>query len=194
MIQSGNKKVLHYNFFKKFQGRLNVSGNYTGIYRHFPWQVFEDEEIPLIKRTFGIHLRKYRYVVDFIDEWEKSFNEDLSHYNYSILDIFYWENNAANWVSMWLNELDIAIEEWNPINNREILVTLLSVDPTIRINDDLATKLVKYLWEDTLLEPLEKVGIRHPIRNRSIGIIINFIKKIGLWDILKRYNNRKNII
>jgi len=43
MIQSEKKRVLYYNFFKYLQGHINVSGNFTGIFRRFKYQTYDLE-------------------------------------------------------------------------------------------------------------------------------------------------------
>lgn len=194
MLQTENKKILHYNFFQNFQGYLNVSGNYTGIYRPLPWQIFAPENTPLIKRTSGIHFRKYKYVVDYINNWDQMYNDKLSKYNYPITDIFYWENKAANWVSMFLNELDIAIEEWCPLNSRKILETILSVDPAVRINENFQEQIVEYLWSETLHIPLRMAGKDKPYKMLFRNFIYKFLKVFGLLEIAKKIHNRRFII
>lgn len=191
-LQTDWKKILHYNFFSKFQGYLNISGNYTGIYRPFKWQVFAPPNTPLINRTFGRYFRKFKYVDEFINNWEKLYDEELKKFKYPIYDIFYWENKAANWVSMFVNELDIAIEEWCPLNNRKILEAILSIKPENRINENFQQQIVEYLWPDALKLLLAKVGEDKPYKIHYKKILYELLKKIGLLNIIKTLYNKFN--
>lgn len=191
MLQNEKKKLLHYNFFEKFQGYLNVSGNYTGIYRPFKWQVYAPADTPLIHKTYGRYFRKFKYVVDYIANWENDYDSDLTKFNYPIYDMFYWENKAANWVSMFVNELDIATEEWCPLNNRKILSTILSVHAKRRIEDNFQHKIVEYLWSDALKIPLARIGEDNPYRINYKKFIYNILKYIGLLNIVKRIMHRR---
>ncbi len=194
MLQSESKKILLYNFFQNYQDCLNVSGNYTGIYRPFKWQVFAPLKTPLINRTFGRYFRKNKYVVDYVKNWENEYYAKLSKYKYPIIDVFYWENKAANWVSMFLNELDISNEEWCPLNNRKILETILSIDPAIRINENFQQQIVEYLWQDVLHEPLAKVGEDNQFKIHYKKIIYKLLQGFGLLNFVKRFYNKHYIV
>ncbi len=183
MIQNEKKRILHFNFFKQFQGKVNVSGNYTGIFRPFKWQIFVPNTTPLIKRSRGIYFKNYKCVADHINSWEDNYIQNLAKFNFPITDIFYWENIAANWVPMFHTELDIAIEEWCPFNCREILVEILSIDPKIRIKERFQKQLAHYLWPEVLSQPLQAPG--HTFKNKLKENIYSTLIRLRIFPTVR---------
>ncbi len=190
MIQSEKKKVLYYNFFKYQQGKVNVSGNFTGIFRPFDWQIFQPPNSHLNDISCGVLFKKYKYVTNYIDNWESNYKQYLLKYKYPITDIFYWENTGANWVPMFQTELDIAIEEWCPFNCHEILSEILSIEQKNR--EYLQQQLSHEMWPETLYMPLQPpdiFSVGH-INNKLKNILYLILIKLRIFPIFK-YAYRK---
>lgn len=75
-------------------------------------------------------------------------------YNYDPYDLFYWEYRMGNWLSLWLLEYSIAIDEFILFNNRYLLKMMLSVDYKHRRKNDIFHKLIDKLWSKCLEIPI----------------------------------------
>ncbi len=100
-----------------------------------------------------LDLRESALALQKCDEWLHSFENT---FNYDVLDLFEWEIREGNWQAMAQLEFDIAHEVFSPFNCRELLVTLLSLDPAdrepprYRLHDT----LIRKLWPEILSQPI----------------------------------------
>lgn len=80
----------------------------------------------------------------------------LHHYN--VLDLYYWEQRAGNWLAMVQLELgDVAWQDiFTPYNCRGLLEHMLAIDVRHRWppRHDLQRRLIRRLWSDTLALPI----------------------------------------
>ncbi|WP_213810180.1 hypothetical protein [Jeotgalicoccus sp. WY2] len=51
----------------------------------------------------------------------ESLNYDVDHYDYQVLDLYYWEHRMGRWHPELLNETDLAFDTFLPFNLRAIL-------------------------------------------------------------------------
>lgn len=196
MIQSEKKKELYYNFFKYHQGKLNVSGNIGGIIRHTGYNHFDgDGNIKELARLFFAEDKKY--VLDEIQKWLDTGILDLVEKNNIYLkDLFYWEHRGANWIPMFQTELDIAIDEWNPANCRDLIVASFAVPPDSK-TDQQRTKLYKLvcekLWPEILdfpVSPPDYYSINY-FNNSFKKLIYKTLDTLQLLPIAKQFKNGK---
>jgi hypothetical protein len=101
------------------------------------------------------------YVNDEIKDWlinARTFSEENEIF---ILDLFHWEQRLGNWGALYPFEQDIAIEEFCPFNNKNLILNLFKVSHRKRSapNYFFFKKLIKSLWEETLVEPINPGGI-----------------------------------
>jgi len=190
MIQSEKKKVLYYNFFKYFQGKLNVSGNIGGIIRHTGYNHFDSagDVIDLAKLFFA---EDKKFVINEIQKWlDSGIFEMIDKYNIYLKDLFYWEHRGANWIPMFQTELDIAIDEWNPANCRNLIIASFSIPPDglkIQKRTELYKNICKKLWPETLnipISPPDYFNINY-IKNNLKKFIYIALKKLHLLSIVK---------
>ena len=93
-----------------------------------------------------------------------------------LLDLFEWEQGHGNWLAMTLLEFDLAWRDiFTPFNCRSVLSTMLGVKETYRSepNHILFKKLIKKLWPETLLEPI------NPGHDRSTAKLLR--RKLKFW-------------
>jgi len=114
------------------------------------------------------YLRKSNFVKDEIDCWIRDAKNYSKEYGIQLLDIFHWENKVGNWGALYFFEQDIAIEDFCPHANRNLLVSILRIDPRKRAKPEclLIKDIIKYLWKDTLSEPINPVGLIKSIRRK----------------------------
>ena len=199
MIQSEKKKVLYYNFFKYHQGKVNVSGNIGGIIRHTGYNHFDgDGNAKELAKLFFAEDKKY--VLDTIQKWlDSGILKMVEENNIYLKDLFYWEHRGANWIPMFQAELDIAIEEWNPANCRELIIASFAVSPdgkNTKKRTELYELICKKLWPETLefpLSPPDYFSFTYS-KNQIKKILYKFIVALHLLPLAKRIKNgpRKN--
>lgn len=185
VIQTEAKKVLHYNFYEKFQGKIYISGNVSEIARNYYGVDKNNMTAERLARTYERRLSiSYEHTVDKyklrkIDEWLFEAARIAESSNVSILDLFCWEQDMGNWGAMFAADLDIAIEVIYPFNCRTLLIQLLSVDEKYRLSNNILYKeLIKKMWKEALCEPINPVGFNTRILNLINKIIKNTKKQI----------------
>lgn len=191
MIQSKKKKVQHYNYFKYFQGYVLASCNINGMIRFPPYDGIDQDckESDLAKL---FNAKNKRYVISAIKKW---LNSDLLNIiktkNIYIKDLFYWEHRNANWIPMFQTELDIAIDEWNPFNCRNLIIygcSLPSDNGKRRERTTLFKNICIKIWPETLSFPISPPDYFNAIyiKNRLKKFIYVFLKKLHLLSIVKK--------
>jgi len=194
MIQSEKKKVLYYNFFKYHQNKVNVSGNIGGIIRHTGYSHFDGDgnAIDLAKLFFA---EDKIFVINEINKWLNTGISDLIKKNNIYLkDLFYWEHRGANWIPMFQTELDIAIDEWNPANCRNLIIASFAIPPD---SDNVQERTILYknvcqqLWPETLSFPISPPDYFNMIyiKNCIKRFIYIIFKKLHLLSIVKKIKN-----
>lgn len=123
--------------------------------------------------SFTPYYRKSRYVLQQINDWLKSANEFCSDNGVSVLDLFYLEQRLGHWGAEYAFEQDIAMEEFWPHGNRNMLFSVMQVDPRLRARPKCAfyRNLISQMWADALLEPCNPTSLwrrmRTSVRNFS---------------------------
>jgi hypothetical protein len=191
MIQSEKKKFLYYNFFKYSQDKVNVSGNIGGIIRHTGYNQYEgsDNVIGLAKL---FNAENKNYVTEAIKKWlNTGIIELIKKNNIYLKDLFYWEHRGANWIPMFQTELDIAIDEWNPANCRNLIIASFAIPPDsikTRERTILYKNICRRLWPETLSFPISPPDYFSAmyVKNRLKKFIYIIFKKLHLLSIVKK--------
>jgi hypothetical protein len=82
-----------------------------------------------------------------------------------VLDLFYWEQRAGNWLATCELEFDIAWKDiFTPYNCRLLLMDMLSADDIYRRPPqyELYKKMILTLWPEVLAEPINP----HKVKTR----------------------------
>lgn len=98
------------------------------------------------------------------------------HYNYKVLDLFYWEQRIGRWFAMNCLEFDIAwLDVFVPCNSRQVLVDLLSVDERYRVPHKyiLFQGLIRKMWPDLLCEPISP----HKMKKGRFELVTRAVKR-----------------
>lgn len=153
--QSDIKKELHYNFYTKLSNKTFVSGNASGITKNF-YGLDHNPNATLFAKYFGREGDKY--TIKKINEWLFEAKIIAENSKIKIMDLFYWEQRMGNWGAMFSADLDIAIEEICPFNNRKLLITLLSVNEEYRLTNNIFyTALINKMWPEVLKVPINPI-------------------------------------
>lgn len=163
-------------FYDNFQDKININGNISEIARNY----FGINH-PKITSDYLLKLVHYENI-PFAEKNIKKWLENVPDYvleDIEIPDLLYWEQKMGNWCAMQKAEQDLALEDFSPFNNRELLMTLYNVDKKYREpgNYILYKKIMEELWKDTLSQPINPLGVK--------GRVINAVKVL-ISDDMKR--------
>jgi len=119
---------------------------------------------------------KVPYFKKQLEKWYPEAKKYADDHKIPLLDLFYWEQRMGNWGALWSFEQDIAVEGVEPFNNRSLLTSLIEIGPEKRSSPNYTylRKLIQYLWEDALSEPINPGG--------------NYFKKVIKGHALLKYS------
>ena len=173
-----------YKYHLDFDGMISVNGNVSEIGRLcirplFPTKITGESLVKLNVFYYGGN-----YFISQFNQWINEINVHCEQNNLNIYDMLYWEQRMGNWGSVYPAELDIAIDQFSPFNNRLLLTTMLSVKEKFRKypNYKLHYKIIKKLWPETLQEP---VGVRPLIagtKDRIKHLAIDVLKVVSIFQ------------
>ena len=144
---------LHYDLHR---GRfVNVNGNSSEIVRC----VYGTTPGP-VRPSMLAELSGYGRGSAFSREQLAAWYRDAVDYSKEskvpLLDLFYWEQRMGNWGAAYPAELDIAIEEISPFNNRAYFDRMFTVSSSQRRAPDWAffRRLAEAMWPEVLAQPI----------------------------------------
>lgn len=110
---------------------------------------------------FTPYLGKSAFVNQEINYWIDDAKKYSKQYGIPLLDLFHWEQKVGNWGALYAFEQDIAIEEFCPHSNKNLLLSILQIEPKKRSAPKCALykNLIKYIWVETLNEPINPCGL-----------------------------------
>lgn len=139
------------HFYKKDEDFIHVSGNNSAVckayYKNSPLENGKD-----VAKVVGIP-KNLTIFNDEFDKWVKERKDFAKVKDIDLMKLFYWEMRMPNWGVQYQQEADIAMEEFAPFNNREIILRLLEmtkVKPYTEVFDD----IIAYLDPKLLSYPI----------------------------------------
>ena len=109
---------------------ININGNYAEVLKEH----FDSYRLYTIDKFKDIVIKNNNllYIQQSIEKFYDSSFKICNKYNIDITNLYHWELQQGLWGSLFPFEQDIAIEEFSPFNNRELLLLGLSVDKKYR--------------------------------------------------------------
>lgn len=146
-------------FYDNFQGKINVNGNISEIVRNFYGTTHPSIDVDYLVGLTGYD--NVPFVRNHIIKWMENIPAHILE-DIEFPDLLYWEQKMGNWCAMQKAEQDIAIEDFSPFNNRQLLMTLYCVEKKYRKPGSyiLYIKIMEKLWKDTLSQPINPEGLR----------------------------------
>jgi hypothetical protein len=153
-----------YTIFKFYNySKVTITGSVSEIARQFykaPNQTKQTLNGEYLASATG--MKNHPFAVSHFNEWCNSLG---NIYNVNILDLFYWEQRAGNWLAMCQLEFDSAWKDiFSPYNCRSLLTQMLSVQDIYRCAPyyELYMKIILTLWPEVLIEPINPQKIATP--------------------------------
>ena len=165
------RDIQYHYYNNRNRNIINISGNCGEIVRNF----YGNQKINDFKNLALLtELNNYKYVNNEIKKWVEESRNFAKEHNIPLSDLFYWEQRVGNWGTLYSFEQDIAIEEFCPFNNKEILLAFFCITSEMRKYPDykFLKKLINSLWSETLIEPINPV---YGIKPRLKSILKEFI-------------------
>jgi hypothetical protein len=146
-------------FYDRFQNYINVNGNISEIVRN-RYGTIHPETMSVEYLIKLNHYEGIPFVKNNLKEWMKNIPNAVLE-DISLPDLMYWEQKMGNWAAMQKAEQDIALEDFAPFNNRELLMTLYSVDNKYREPGSyiLYKDILRKMWPETLAQPINPEGM-----------------------------------
>lgn len=143
-----------YYHYRNSINKVNITGNSGEIMRSYYNYNSANVNSEIITSLIGYS--NSDYANNEIKKWYLKANEYAKKYDLDILDLFYWEQRMSNWGAKYPFEQDIAIEEFSPFNNKELILNVFNVKRRKRSypNYFFFKDLIKSLWEESLDEPI----------------------------------------
>ncbi len=170
-----------YNYYGKFRNKVNLPGNMAAGGLEF----YKSKRIKNTGRRLAQlnHVDHYLFANNYYDNWIAERQYLFQTLKFEMIDLFYWEERLANWGTQFQAEKDIAQEEINLFNSRNLIALFLSVNPKyIAIPFfKLQIGIIKLLWPEVLKIPINP-GFRTSLQK--------ILKPIGLLDAYYRLKHR----
>jgi hypothetical protein len=128
-------------------------------------------------------------VVNSLREWMKD-ALPVEKMGYKLLDMLSWENEIGNWMGMAPLIFDLSQEEFSPFSNRELINTMLGVNPAYRSFPDhkMERMMVSYLWPELSRFPYTP-SRRIPKKRFLDGPVLNSLRWVK-YILLGEKNGR----
>lgn len=134
---------------------VSLTGNNAGIfinnYRLPRVTAAVKELTPELLTRLVPEMGNHPFAIKAFGEW---LDELGNVRNYKVLDLLYWEQRAANWLANWLTAYDLVWKDAAvPLNSREMLKILLSVDEKYRVKPRAVVhrEIINNLWPEVPL-------------------------------------------
>jgi hypothetical protein len=124
------------------------------------------------------------FIEERMTDWFNEVNNPQVNLGYPILDLFHWEVSTGSWQTQNQLEWDIVHDTFTPFNNRELLDTMLRIDPKYRSkpnNYQLYRDTINKLWPEVLSEPVNPPSTKEWAKTAVKTILV----KLGI----EKYNH-----
>lgn len=130
------------HFYKKDEEFIHVSGNNSAVFKSYYKQSIAKDGKE-VANIVGLPKNLTIFNDDF-DAWVKERKVFAKDKDIDLMKLFYREMRMPNWGVQYQQEADIAMEEFAPFNNREIIMRLLELSkakPYTEVFDDIMNGL-----------------------------------------------------
>ncbi|WP_400162845.1 hypothetical protein ACAF76_005225 [Brevibacillus sp. TJ4] len=151
------KSHILYHHFLHAQGKVNVSGNNSEIARETYCDYHPNRKLDGRFLARHIQLGAQPYAIRHYEQWLREISPAADK-GIRLLTLFEWEQISGNWGAMHVSEQDIAVEEFAPFNNRQLLSTLLAVQHPYGARNRLYREMIRQMWPELLEEQVNPLS------------------------------------
>lgn len=141
--------------------RVAITGHVSEIAKSFyAWRTERRDAMTPEELARLTGMGRHPFAVAAYADW---LDGAADRHNIDLLDLFYWEQRAGNWLPMWLLEYDLVWRDCvTPFNCRRLLTTMLSVGEEYRWRKkyELYGRIIGELWPELLEIPFGGAGPR----------------------------------
>ncbi|MCK4748215.1 MAG: hypothetical protein KAT15_14295, partial [Bacteroidales bacterium] len=168
---------LIHHYHSKFPDRVNLPGNMASA----AFEIYRGRKMKITPKSLARlnRLDRFQYALSYYERWISGCRDLCSSHRVSMLNLFYWEERLANWGTQIQMEKDLAQEDINPFNSRDLTVLYLSVHPRYIVSPyyKLHSEVIRNLWPEVL-------GIR--INTSRRNSLLKVGKSLGILDLYYR--------
>lgn len=150
------------HFYKKDDDFIHISGNNSAVFKSY-YKKSTARDGKDVAKLVGLP-RNLRIFNDEFDAWLKERKVFANEKDIDLMKLFYWEMRMPNWGVQYQQEADIAMEEFAPFNNREIILRLLEMSknkPYTEVFDD----IINYLDPKLLTFPINPRSKKEKVKD-----------------------------
>jgi hypothetical protein len=153
---------------------------------------YENQHVTAKRLSLMAGMGDHPFAIHYHQNWLSGLGKS---YGFNVLDLFYWEQRAGNWLAMCQLEFGMVWKEiFAPFNCRSLLTNMLSVDEQYRKHDEpmLYKELITNLWPEVLSEPInphKKKAGKHQLKKYCKSYVKYQFKKLELLLNSKIQNN-----
>jgi hypothetical protein len=168
-----------YNYYQNFGDRVNLPGNIaTGACWFYPTRK-KTVDAALLTRLNQVD--SFGYALENYTEWLDGCKDVCRRTGYHPTELFYWEERLGNWGTQTTLDKDIAQNDINPYNSRDLVSLLLSVYP------DYAVDLGRYLLNKEIINLLWPQVLNVPINPGVQNTILSLLSDFRIIGFLYSY-------
>lgn len=158
---------------------VDVIGTVSDIAKFgYDYFIDNDSEVTLEKLSECLRLKNNGFALTHLERWMKGLGNT---FNYSMPDLFYWEQRIGRWASTNYLEFDVGWQDiFAPYNCRTLLITMLSVDAKFRMppNYRICEKMIRNLWPEVLSQPINPHRMKGSFLKRIKRKLVRFKQNI----------------
>jgi hypothetical protein len=150
----------HYLYSQYANGNAaRISGVASAIIKSY-YGYTNGRVTPAMLQAFTYYPPENTIVKRGVARWFDQAEEYCREYGLRMLDLFHWEEKEGNWGALAAFEQDVAVEEFWPQANRNLLVSVLRLDPHERCSPKclLYRKVIDRCWPEVMAEPINPAG------------------------------------
>jgi hypothetical protein len=188
----GSKKFLPhiYNYYKNFSDRVNLPGNIASA----GYELYTHKKMKISAESLA-HLNNvgnYGYAKAYYEKWLRESREVCAAHNMTLLHLFYWEERMGNWGTQVQMDKDIAQEDFNLFNSRQLIELFLSVPRNYLERPDfrLQREIINHMWPEVLLVPINPSAQKKIMKILKFMGMLDFFQKLQYNITLRDKRNR----
>lgn len=150
------------HFYKKDKDYIHVSGNNSAVFKSY-YKKSTAKDGKEVAKLVGLPKNLTIFNDDF-DLWVKDRKDFAKDKDLDLMKLFYWEMRMPDWGTQYQQEADLAMEEFAPFNNREIILRLLDFakeTPYTKVFDD----IMAYLEPKLLTHPINPINKKEKVKD-----------------------------